>query len=218
LGAPSGPSPPLTRVRRYALKTKIQRAKPLAAKQRDWRQEAWANGLYAEGATEPWTAQLVAEFCAAKQARVVLELGGFKGLTSMAIAERMMGYGGGQLIICELDKDRCDNIRQLFKAHPARTAGVMARLEQQDALTCIASLPLQSVEVAFVDDDHTASHVEQELKALMPKMVRGGIILLHDVCGPFGLDTLVRRYGGSIIELPKLHAAGGLGVITKESL
>ncbi len=160
----------------------------------------------------------MAEFCAAKQARVVLELGGFKGLTSMAIAERMMAYGGGQLIICELDKDRCADITALFRAYPTRTKGVMARLEQTDALTCIAALPLLSVEVAFVDDDHTASHVEQEIKALLPKMVRGGIILLHDVVGAFGLDTVVRRYGGTVIELPLLHAAGGLGVITKESL
>ncbi len=198
------------------MKAKIQRTKPLAAV--NWRQEAWAKGLYQEGATEPWTAQLVAEFVAAKQARVVLELGGFKGLTSLAIAERMMAYGGGQLIIVEIDPDRCAEITSLFKRNPTKSRGVMARLEKQDALSFISTLPLLSVDVAFVDDDHTAGHVETEIQALMPKMAHGGIILLHDVIGPFGLDTVVRRHGGTVIELPLLHAAGGLGIITKENL
>lgn len=198
--------------------TKIQRARALQGrKMKHWRNDAWAKGLYQEGGTEPWVAQLVAEFCSAKQARVVLELGGFKGLTSLTIAERMASYGGGQLIIVEMDPERCNDIRVRFADNPASHVGVMAQLQTVDALTAIASLPLKSVEVAFVDDDHTAAHVESEIQALLPRMANGGIILLHDVVGPFGLDTVVRRHGGIVLDLPKMHSAGGLGIITKES-
>lgn len=190
----------------------------VTGKQDDWRQKAWADGEYAEGATEPWTAQLVAEFCAARHARVVVELGGFKGLTSLAIAERMSQYGGGSLLVVECDLDRCNHITKRFQDNAKLTAGVLARLEPVDALSAIATLPLKSVDVAFVDDDHTASHVENEINALMPKMVHGGLILMHDVTGSFGLDEVCRRHNGVVIPLPLLHAAGGLGIIVKEDL
>lgn len=196
---------------------KGQRHKPLAMwKPNNWRQSAWSKGEYAEGGTEPWTAQLVAEFCAAKHARVVVELGGFKGLTSLAIAERMAQYGGGNLLVVELDPVRCDEIKKRFRENPKSTSGVLARLECADSLSVIATLPLASVDVAFVDDDHTASHVENEINALLPKMATGGLILMHDVVGGFGLDAVCRRHGGTVIPLALLHSAGGLGIIVKE--
>ncbi len=202
------------------MKTQMRKVKKLTNNPAPWRGKAWKDGEYAGGGTEPWVGQLVAEFCAAKHARVVLELGGHKGLTSLAIAERMASYGGGQLIIVELDKDNCDAITKRFRDNPASHVGVLSRLVNDDALTAIATLPVQSVDVAFVDDDHYGPHVEAEIQALLPKMARGGIILMHDVTGaPDGdLDCICRRYGGVVLDLPRMHITGGLGIISKETL
>ena len=66
---------------------------------------------------------------------------------------------------------------------------------------------------AFLDDDHTASHVDREIELLKPRMKKGGLICVHDVMGPFGLGGVVSKYHGFNLDLPKIHAGGGLGII-----
>ena len=66
----------------------------------------------------------------------------------------------------------------------------------------------------FLDDDHDAAHVREEIR-LAKKLLRpGGIICVHDVVGPFGLGDVVREAGGIVVDTPRFHAAGGLGIIT----
>ncbi len=177
----------------------------------NWRTDAQRDGLYAAGGTEEWVAQLVGAFVRAKKARTVLETGTFMGTTSMEIAEAM--EEGGTLKLVEMDAFRMKHTQELLGMYGMRSK-LNVEFYQADVLEVLKALPKKSIDVAFVDDDHSFEHVEQELSILEDKMAKGGVVLMHDVIGPFGLDDLVEAWEGVIIKTPLLHAGGGLGVLS----
>ncbi len=167
-----------------------------------------------DGCTEPYIAETICALLKAKGGHpVVLETGGFLGTTSAWLALTLERMGGGQLTIAEMDADRVDAIqaRLLQLSLPSITY----KVAWGDVLGVIAGYPFLSIDLAFVDDDHSRLHVESEINALWPKMKKGGLILFHDVCsdGVCQLGPLVRKYGGIAIDLPRLGPDGGLGII-----
>jgi predicted O-methyltransferase YrrM len=160
------------------------------------------------GSTEPWISDLVGMLVVARGARRVLETGSFMGRTSKVIASMLDFLGGGELTIMEIDQDRARLTRRQLEAYP----NVKVRLLIGNALVSIPHLA-DPIDVAFVDDNHEKKHVERELCLLLPKMAPGGLILLHDVFGVCDLRTVVQKFGGYSIDLPRLGPAGGLGII-----
>lgn len=168
------------------------------------------------GSTEPWVSQLVANFIVARGARTVLETGTFKGATTVWIVNALAALGGGQLHICEIDKEH-------HAATVFRAATLMSRLGNKVEIVCHESavshlcaqnaVPRVRYDLAFIDDEHTKRHVERELTLLYPLMNPGGLILLHDVVGSCDLRTVVAKFGGYSLDLPRLGPAGGLGII-----
>jgi predicted O-methyltransferase YrrM len=170
-----------------------------------------AVAYHQSGDTEPWVSRLVGDLVVATGARTVLETGTFTGATSAYLYDALQRLGRGELYLCELDEVRADATKTRL------------RLEQQDDLVVVHSLigdvlPILAAcprmfDLAFVDDDHTKVHVHRELMALIPKMNKGGVILLHDVWGSCDLQSVVRSFGGYSLNLPRLGPAGGLGII-----
>lgn len=161
------------------------------------------------GSTEPWVSDLVGMFVKARGARTVVETGSFMGRTSKIIADTLSFLGGGKLIIFESDPKRAALTERQLEAYPS----VNVSIRVMDALQGVSRLVDLSVDVAFIDDDHGKTHVEHEVRILYPKMAPGGLILLHDVFGACDLRTVVEKFGGYSIDLPRLGPAGGLGII-----
>jgi predicted O-methyltransferase YrrM len=159
---------------------------------------------YLTGSTEPWAAELVAALAKGLMARNILELGAYEGKTTKLLSEVAVA-NGGQVAAVESD--------------PARAAALQALGLPAVQVVCDDAISVLKRDVppwdfAFVDDDHTYAHVAEELELLIPQMRRGGLIVMHDVIGVFGLDRLVHRHGGTILHTPLMHAAGGLGLIS----
>ena len=134
------------------------------------------------------------------------------GHTSVRFAETLREIGAGRLIVAEWDPEapeRADATQSRLEAFP----DVSWKVVRSDALTVIRSLPEESVDFAFVDDDHRKAHVSEELQALLPKMAPKGLICCHDVFGVCDLQEVVRTFGGFSLDLPMLGPAGGLGII-----
>jgi predicted O-methyltransferase YrrM len=118
--------------------------------------------------------------------------------------------GGGELQLCEIDDERADHtVRRLATIDPGDTAILLRRGDVLDFL----STTHQRFDLAFVDDNHEKPHVEKELRLLYPLMRPGGIILGHDTFGTCDLQEVFARFGGFSVNLPRLGAAGGLGII-----
>lgn len=163
---------------------------------------------YVSGSTEPWSASVVCALAWSIDAREVLELGAFEGLTTTALAKALPE---AHITAIEHDANRAGVAKKRVAFEGCENVDVV----QNDAIRFLrACIDLGLMfDFAFVDDDHTYAHVAEELDLLKRVVRPGGMITMHDVLGDFGLDQLVHHHGGRIIELPLLHAAGGLGVI-----
>ena len=175
--------------------------------------EAWDEGtLYPTGVTEPWTQQVVADLLVASGQSVVLELGTYLGFTTLWLALALdAAERDSRLLTVELDRSRCNAAYARLAPIPLKHVNVT--FAQDEACHAINALPDASVGFAWVDDDHSPAHVDEELTLLRPKMREGGLITMHDVSGPLGLDAVCRAHGGHVLHFPRLGAAGGLGVI-----
>lgn len=169
---------------------------------------------YEPGTTEPWIAEAVCGLLKAYGgAPTVLETGGFLGVTSAWLYLTLMRMGGGSLLVCDIEKARADAVAERLAPLAVKPSPVALEVHHGDVLALIANTPSASFDFVWLDDDHQKHHVEQEIVSLWPKMKPGGIICFHDVWGVCDLQSLVKKYGGVALDLPKLGPAGGLGIL-----
>ena len=163
---------------------------------------------YTTGALEPWSASVVCALAWSIDARDILELGAFEGLTTVALSKALPE---ACITAIEHDANRAGVAKKRIAFELCENVDVV----QNDAIKFLrACIEIGlTFDFAFVDDDHTFAHVAEEVDLLKRVIRPGGMIVMHDVIGAFDLDEIVKYHGGRIIELPLLHAAGGLGVI-----
>lgn len=166
---------------------------------------------YESGCAEPWTTQVVTSLLIASNQRNVLETGSFTGQTSAWLAMALQRLGGGTLTTVDIDPERVQKTAERLNGLPLDR--VQCRCVESDVLLYLPMLEPKSVGFAWIDDLHEAFHVEREVNLLWDKMVPGGIMLFHDVHGHHQLKNVVNKYGGYSIDLPRLGASGGLGIL-----
>lgn len=173
--------------------------------------EEWELGNYLTGCTEPWNVEILAALMKASNANVVLECGGYLGTTSAWLAMTLQSMGGGTLHVAELEAERAAACDKRLSELPIPE--VVWRIWHDDVFNTIAAQPDESIDFAWVDDNHEKEHVDRELAALIPKMRRGGIITGHDVWGSCDLQEIFMKHGGYALDFPKLGLAGGIGIL-----
>lgn len=174
-------------------------------------QEEWALGNYLTGCTEPWNVEILAALLKASNAKTVLECGGYLGTTSAWLALTLQQMGGGTFHIAELEAERAAACDKRLSELPIDK--VTWRVWHDDVFNVIAQMPDESVDFAWIDDDHSKEHVDREITALLPKMSRLGLVTGHDVFGSTDLQEIFVKHGGYALDFPKLGLAGGIGVI-----
>jgi len=165
---------------------------------------------WVEACAEPAIAELLGALIRCFEGPVnVLETGGYTGFTSKRLA-RAVADIGGRLTVCEIDPKRAEYLEEQLAA---LTLSVPYTVVADDVLKYVASLPNESLDFVWVDDDHTKEHVAAEIATLLPKMRPNGILAFHDVFGSTDLQSVVRAAGGYALDLPRLGPAGGLGLL-----
>ena len=163
------------------------------------------------GSCEPWTVNVLTALIQAKKPRYLLETGTFEAMTTERL--HFAAPEGSHLISLEIDEKRWKKTSQ----HCIEFVGVTVL--HTGAITYLQSYTGPLFDFVFLDDDHDAEHVAAELDLLYNHatgrglMRPNGLICVHDVFGPFGLGAVVVARHGFLLDLPKLHAAGGLGLI-----
>lgn len=171
---------------------------------------------HVDGATEAWVQDLLCALIGGlhRDHPTVLECGGFLGHTSAKLAQYLQDSGGGTLYVVEWDPeapDRADAVDARLAA--LELPDVTWRVIRSEAIQTITGFPDESLDFAYLDDDHTKAHVHAEISALVTKMRPGGLITGHDVHGSCDLQTVFHEWGGIALDLPRLGPAGGLGII-----
>lgn len=167
---------------------------------------------FVQGSAEPWIVDVVCALLKASDQRSVLECGAFIGATSLRLCQTLADMGGGSFTAVEIDPERAGIAQARLEAANLPPT-VKWQIVLNDVFRHIASLPDASVGYVWLDDDHEHQHVDEELRALFPKMASGGIITGHDVTGSCDLGQEFRRYGGIALDLPRIGPAGGIGII-----
>jgi len=158
------------------------------------------------GSTEPWTVGILTAFVIALKPQHLLETGTFEALTTERL--HFSSPVGSQLVSLEIDEKRWFKASRRCLEYPGVT------VLNIDAIKYL-SICDGPFDFVFLDDDHEAQHVAAELDLLLQRklVAPGGLICVHDVFGPFGLGAVVIARHGFLLDIPKLHAGGGLGLI-----
>ena len=167
------------------------------------------NPDWTPGDTEPWVIEAVAALLLASGHQLVVELGGFHGACSVVLAETLRKMGGGHLVVVDYDPELTPIIYDKLAPYP----DIVRTVWCDDTLDAIQRFEDRSIGFAWVDDNHDAVHVRDEVALLIPKMADGGIVCFHDVCGAYAIHHLVRHYGGVALNLPRVSHSGGLGIL-----
>lgn len=167
---------------------------------------------YRDGSTEPWVVEILCALVKAQKPSIIIETGTFKGMTTRKLAEAAATYADEkfcQIFTVESNPEMLETIRATINPSPSYVA----------VATCDATEFLRMfdgpVDFIFLDDDHTAEHVREEVRLALKILRPGGILCGHDVVGTFGLGQVFKEAGGIVLDLPRMHIAGGLGVIVK---
>jgi len=158
---------------------------------------------YRSGSTEPWTVDILCAIVRAKQPKVLLEAGTYKGLTTAKLAEAMPS----DAVLWTVDSGEAGGKPEFTDP---RVKYVLS-----DIMAFLRDTKL-AFDFAFVDDNHTYNHVWHEMVLLRQRMRPHGVICMHDVYGPdwrLGLGEICRQFEGISLKLPLLGPLGGLGII-----
>jgi len=184
----------------------------------EWLMEDWPE-VYNTGVTEPWTQQVVASLLRASCKSSVLELGSYLGHTTTWLADVLAQSVHVRPVLraVEMDHERATATEDKLKRLNTDLDWMVHR---EDTIEYLKRTKPHQFDFVWVDDDHHADHVAEELELLIKPTHRedgvvaeGGLILMHDVFGPHGLAGVCARYGGVCIDFPRLHSDGGLGII-----
>ena len=175
----------------------------------------WDHGEYHAGSTEPWTIQAATALMSANFSKTVLELGCYRGLTSEWFCHTLDAVGETVFHGVDLWEDVIEAARtRLERCHFENVAWT---IYQGDSIAFLKQCEPETYDFVWLDDDHTATHVSEELGLLLnplkPLMRPRGIICMHDVVGRFDLGPICERFHGYVLNLPCIHAAGGIGII-----
>ncbi len=163
------------------------------------------------GSCEPWTVEILCALVSATKPQYLLETGTFEARTTLQL--HYAAPAGNILITIENDLQRCQGGVLACAGYPN------IRHHNDDALNFLSTYTGPPFDFVFLDDDHNAEHVAHEIDLLydptraVQLVSPGAFICVHDVFGPFGLGAVVVARKGFLLDLPKLHAAGGLGIL-----
>jgi len=111
--------------------------------------------------------------------RQVLEIGLFRGQTSVTLNQVLADAGGGSYTGIDISQDTIDIVSSVLKMSALKD---QARLVVGDSAVVVADTP--SVDFAFIDGDHNWPGVVRDVVNVYNKMSSGGVIAMHDVGTP----------------------------------
>jgi len=169
---------------------------------------------YRSGSTEPWTASIIAALAVSvrfEHTLRILETGTYQGFTTETIVTAFDSSDVENWQLVSLDNGDASGVPLVWLKQLRNV-----RLLEADALAWLREYEGEPFNFIFLDDSHNAGHVEEEVDAIINRglLAPKGLLCMHDVVGPFGLEDIVRKNGGVVLDLKPLHTAGGLGIIS----
>lgn len=155
----------------------------------------------------------------APAAGTVVEIGSYKGRSTVGLAFVARTYGLGRVVTVDphtspsvTDPDEPgESSYETFQASLA-TAGVADAVEAHRARSRdLARGWIRPIRLLWIDGDHTYAGVKEDLDLFRPCLVPGGIVALHDVLGNF--EGPIRVFAQDVLGSDDFGPAGLCGSI-----
>jgi predicted O-methyltransferase YrrM len=127
--------------------------------------------------SEPEVSRTLYSLARLLKARVVVEVGVFRGATSRFLARALVDNGGGTLHLVDMSGEALA-LAQKAVGEPSQVA-VLGHLGGSVSPEVLGSVP-GDLDLVFLDAAHTEEGVRDELAAWLPKMRPGGVLAVHD--------------------------------------
>jgi hypothetical protein len=157
--------------------------------------------------------------CAPAQG-VILEIGSFKGKSTVGLASVALRYGLGPVItvdphsgpsVTDPDVGASGSSWDDFRAS-VRTAGVESAVEAHRAFSRdLARGWTRPIRFLWIDGDHTYRGAKEDIDLFGPHLVSGAIVALHDVLHTF--EGPVRVFAEELLDSDKFGPVGLCGSI-----
>jgi MMP 1-O-methyltransferase len=122
----------------------------------------------------------------------IVEIGSFKGRSTVALAAMAQRYGLGRVVAVDPHTSPSDTDPDLG-GQPSSYDDFVVNLQRADVARSVDSRRMRSDEFArswnqpirllWIDGDHTYAAVKQDLARFRRHLARGGILAMHDVLG-----------------------------------
>jgi hypothetical protein len=191
-----------------------------------WLHHLWVTaGGSLGGITEPTVSQVLYAIAIANKPTgqlphapyLIVETGVRFGASACWLALAAKATGGIYLGF-EMMPGFVDFVNGVFEHHGLhRCSKIICGKAPEDVTKQISE---NSIDLLFLDDDHSGAHVRQEITAFWPLIRPGGIMAFHDVLGAFSIWDLIKPLGGiKLVHQPFNQmgqvAFGGLGIVRK---
>lgn len=157
--------------------------------------------------------------CTPAKGRIV-EIGSFKGRSTVMLAKVAAHYGLGQVVaidphnynLSEKARGRADSPARPASTHDdflksLRVAGVTEHVEFHHALSKdVSSSWNEPIRLLWIDGDHTYPGAKDDFDGFAPHVNSGGVIALHDALNAF--SGPIRVFVEEMLRLNQFGAAG----------
>lgn len=127
--------------------------------------------------SEPQVGILISALIDIHECEEVLEIGVFKGATSMSMIWDGINYTG-----IDIEDHRENVVKQEMKGQ---------KFILGNSLDVIPKLPAHHYDLIFIDGNHEYKHVMEEFKLCERVIKKGGLILFHDTIGILDVKRVI---------------------------
>jgi len=164
--------------------------------------EAWENGRTEVVSTQPWVAALLYQLIRALDVRRVVELGCYKGITSVWLAHAIAANGGGALRLVDTNAGFLEEAAQRVTNTGPLDVAVFST--HQPSMEFLIDGITADVQFVFLDDDK--ADVSKKIEVLR-KRCPGATLTIHDA------ETVPELAPYLILPTPPSVGSGHLAVV-----
>jgi predicted O-methyltransferase YrrM len=143
------------------------------------------------------------------QAKRIIEVGIYKGASSLTLAQALADNGGGEIHLVDIS---AENLADVHSKINELDKLVTVHLHHGDSVAIAGQGILPQSDLVFLDADHRYEPVQNDIASYLPLVATGGILVIHDTVMWEGTRSSANGLFRDEHRIATLATSGGSGV------